>query len=290
VPPDAVSVVIPTMDGLRYLRENLPPLVKALERYGGSWELVIADNASSDGTCAFLAREYPMVRVVVFPVNRGFGPACNAAIAVCRHGLVLLLNNDVRVTEHFLAPLVRWFAAADVFSVQSLSLGDDMRRPVVPERSFHLLHTCGGYTLYDREKLLHIGGFHPLYAPFYGEDRDSAHRAWKRGWRSLCDPASVVYHRGESTSRRFSSAYIERIKVRNRLIFLWSVLDSPWRSFQRSFSLLLQVVFTGRLSGFWGFFDAWRRRRAIAEKKRTDRPHWVLTDVQIRARIAKGAT
>ncbi len=51
----------------------------------------------------------------------------------------------------------------------------------------------GGSCAFDRKKFLELGGFDELLAPFYMEDTDLGYLAWKRGWKNLYQPASVVF-------------------------------------------------------------------------------------------------
>ncbi len=57
----------------------------------------------------------------------------------------------------------------------------------------------GGSCAFDRRKFLELGGFDELLAPFYLEDTDLGYMAWKRGWKNLYQPASVVYHEHRGT-------------------------------------------------------------------------------------------
>ena len=68
----------------------------------------------------------------------------------------------------------------------------------------------GGSCAFDRSKFLELGGFDELLAPFYLEDTDLGYLAWKRGWKVLYQPASVVYHEHRGTiGKHFSDAYIQ---------------------------------------------------------------------------------
>jgi hypothetical protein len=64
----------------------------------------------------------------------------------------------------------------------------------------HILYGCGGATAWDRKRFLMLGGFDSLYFPGYWEDVDLSWRGWKRGWRCLYEPRSVVYHAGGGPS------------------------------------------------------------------------------------------
>ena len=61
------------------------------------------------------------------------------------------------------------------------------------------LFASGGHSAYRRDRFLEMGGFDPLFAPFYWEDVDLCYRAWKRGWKILFEPRSAVLHDHQST-------------------------------------------------------------------------------------------
>ncbi len=73
-----------------------------------SFEVIVVDNNSSDGTPAQLVAKFPQVRLIVNPDNRGFAAACNQAIAVSRGRYCFLLNPDTIVPPNGLDELVRF--------------------------------------------------------------------------------------------------------------------------------------------------------------------------------------
>src|SRR5215468_6645172 len=75
------SVVIPNWNGAKFL----PTCLDALNRQTyPSIEIIIADNASQDGSQALIKRDYPQVQLVELPENRGFTGACNAGIRAAK--------------------------------------------------------------------------------------------------------------------------------------------------------------------------------------------------------------
>jgi glycosyltransferase involved in cell wall biosynthesis len=76
---------------------------------------------------------------------------------------------------------------------------------------------------------LELGGFDELLKPFYLEDTDLGYMAWKRGWKVLYQPASVVYHEHRGTiGKRFSQGYIESVLKKNFILFAWKNIHD-WR-------------------------------------------------------------
>jgi GT2 family glycosyltransferase len=216
--PD-VSVVVPTYDGRHHL-ENLLP---SLHEQTLPNELIVVDNASTDGTEDFLRQQWPGVRVIRLPENRGFGKAVNEGVAASRSSTVVLLNNDIVCTPTFLERLV---AALEpdrgvVMAAPILVRRGDERRidtaGIVVDRSLHgfnhlygepvevlengvfdPLAPCGGAAAFDRAAFLDVGGFDPAFFA-YLEDVDLGIRCVSRGWRCRLAPTAVAIHAHSGT-------------------------------------------------------------------------------------------
>ena len=65
-----------------------------------------------------------------------------------------------------------------------------------------------------------------VFSPFYWEDIDLSYRATKRGYDVLWEPGSVVDHKHESTVSKLSKKYVQRIRERNELLFIWKNIHS----------------------------------------------------------------
>ena len=107
----------------------------------------------------------------------------------------------------------------------------------------------GGSCAFDRRKFLELGGFDHLLAPFYLEDTDLGYMAWKRGWKVLYQPRSVVYHEHRGTiGKRFTEAQIQAVLKKNFILFCWKNIHE-WRQAGRRTSsslyagALLSMVF-----------------------------------------------
>ena len=86
-----LSVVIPTFDTAQM---TLSTVESVLASSPPGTEVIVVDDASSDGTHELLARAVPSVRVVRLESNRGFATAANRGVAEARGSVVLLLNSD----------------------------------------------------------------------------------------------------------------------------------------------------------------------------------------------------
>jgi len=224
----AISAVIPNRDGAELLPRILPPLLRELPP--GRNEILVIDDASADESVTLLARDFPDVRVIALQENVGFGAACNRGFAEAQHELVLLLNSDMEVTPGSLGVLAEHFAEADVFAAGPAYYSDDPTKPRPPEGDppfWPQLGAPAGGGLFRREQFLALGGFDPLYAPFYWEDIDLGWNAWRRGWRIVYDSHCEFIHLENATiGRLYSARHVWRIRTRNRLLFGWKNLRS----------------------------------------------------------------
>jgi GT2 family glycosyltransferase/glycosyltransferase involved in cell wall biosynthesis len=270
--PTAASVVIPNWNGKDLLAKYLPSVVEAMQ---GN-EIVVVDNGSTDGSAEFLRTAFPQVKLVALPQNLGFGGGSNAGFRAATNDIVVLLNSDMRVAPDFLAPLLEGFRDPAVFAVSCqifFSDPDKVREETGLTQAWWQdgglrvrhridseirdLYPCfyggGGSCAFDRRKFLELGGFDHLLAPFYLEDTDLGYMAWKRGWKVLYQPRSVVYHEHRGTiGKKFSAAYIQSVLKKNFLLFCWKNIYE-WRRLLSHFAYawagaVLTVVF-GEVQG-----------------------------------------
>lgn len=99
-----VSVVILGWNGRKFLEKFLPSVVAYTQR--PEYEVVYADNLSSDDSVEYVTKNFPTVRIIKNTSNRGFAGGYNDCLAHVKSKYYVLLNQDVEVTEHWLDPLV----------------------------------------------------------------------------------------------------------------------------------------------------------------------------------------
>ncbi len=212
------SVIIPTYNGERLLIPCLEAL-RAQEYPRERWEIIVVDDASRDGTRARLASDYPGVRVVALPTNRGLAAACNAGAAAARGEALVMLNNDTEVEPGWLAALLEPLAADPTVGAVAAkmllfdrrdvlhSAGDLYGRDGIPrnrgvwerdvgqyDASVRVFGGCGGAVAYRRTAWEEAGGFDEQLF-MYLEDVDLAWRLRLLGWEARFAPQARVYHR-----------------------------------------------------------------------------------------------
>lgn len=232
------SIIIPNWDGKKLLEKNF---LKVLTSVGKDTEIIVVDNGSTDGSLDYLQEmvlKNPPLRIVRFNQNYGFAYACNEGVKKTRGDIVVLLNNDVIPTKGFLRPLVNDFSDPSVFAVSfnepqfswAKGIFENGFLKHVPGPKSKKTHSSfwasGGSAAFRKRIWQELGGFDPLYYPFYWEDIDLCYRAWKRGYQILWEPRSIVHHQHQSTVSRFSKGYIDIIKQRNELFFIWKNMTS----------------------------------------------------------------
>jgi len=301
--PRSASVVIPNWNGRDLLEKYIPSIVEALAGNPAN-EIVVVDNGSTDGSAEFLGDAFPQVNVVALPENLGFGGGSNAGFRAAKNDIVVLLNSDMRVAPDFLAPLLEGFTDPDVFAVSCQIFFSDPNKPREEtgltqgwwqDGSLRVRHRLdnavkdlfpcfyggGGSCAFDRAKFLELGGFDRLLEPFYLEDTDLGYMAWKRGWKVLYQPRSIVYHEHRGTiGKKFSYDLIQGVLRKNFLLFAWKNIHE-WPRLAGHFffawaGAVLAVVFgdtplRANLAALWRAFRqlpqavrSRRRARALA--------------------------
>ena len=249
LPRRPASIVIPNWNGKALLEKYLPTVIEACLP---SDEIIVVDNGSADGSVEFVRRNFAPVRVLALERNLGFGGGANAGIQAARHRIVVLLNNDMRAAPHFLPPLLEGFADPEVFAVSAqIFFSDPTKRREETglttgcfekgfvrvrheaddqiDRLFPTFYAGGGSTAYDREKFLEMGGFDPLFEPFYLEDTDLSYGAWRRGWKVLYQPHSRLYHEHRATiGKHYSPSAIRAYLQKNYVLMVWKNIHR-WR-------------------------------------------------------------
>ncbi len=133
--------------------------------------------------------------------------------------------------------------------------------------AFPCFYGGGGSCAFDRRKFLELGGFDELLAPFYLEDTDLGYMAWKRGWKVLYQPRSIVYHEHRGTiGKSFSVAHIQAVLRKNYLLFSWKNIHA-WRMLAPHFAInyagAILNLFSGDVPGRSNLDGWWRAVRQL---------------------------
>ncbi|MCP9888695.1 glycosyltransferase family 2 protein [Cyanobium sp. ATX 6A2] len=259
----SVELVILNYNGRKHLEFLLPSAVRESELYGSECSVVVIDNLSTDQDVEWIMETFPTVEVWIAPKN-DFLFSYNEYALQSRAEILVLLNNDLVLLPNFVAPLVKYFVNDDVFSVGASSMDWDGEKfisgPAILihhkgsyrwpydctiQTGCHTFFTSGGFMAVDRIKFVRMGGFDRLFYPAYCEDVDLCFRAWRNGWRCIFEPMSIVLHRHGGSWQASRSKGVERLLLRNALLFQWTSLPMNQHVLSRWYSNLKVII--GRL-------------------------------------------
>jgi N-acetylglucosaminyl-diphospho-decaprenol L-rhamnosyltransferase len=228
----ALSVVVASWNVRDLLRDCLHSVEDEVARLAPARvEVVVVDNASSDGTPAMVAAEFPGVKLIQNEGNAGFARASNQGIAASRGSLLLLLNPDTLVIPGALAMLMQFMrehaeagaAGACLVNPDGTLQASAYPSPELLREFWRLFHLDGvlrlsAYPLESwhneprpvdvaqgaclalrREALDQVGALDEGFF-MYTEEVDLCRRLWRAGWTVNWIPkARVVHLGGQST-------------------------------------------------------------------------------------------
>jgi GT2 family glycosyltransferase len=246
-----VSVLICTYNSAKVLPRCLQSLAG---QDSGPLEIVIVDNASTDGTREFLSHLREPYKVILNDQNTGFSAAQNQAMAESRGDWLLCLNADVVLSPKFISLLVRaaesdpgigtvcgkllrWRPGSDpeftnvvdstgmYFSrnLRHFDRGSELADAGQFDRTEYMFGATGAAALFRRDMVRDVavdGEFFDVEFFAYREDADLAWRAQLMGWRCLYVPAAVGWHVRHVTPSRFRELplVINWHSVKNRFL------------------------------------------------------------------------
>ena len=280
-----VSIVILNWNGRKYLQQFLPSV---LSTSYDNYEVIIADNGSTDDSISFLETNYPAIRLIRFTENYGFAKGYNEALKQVQSDYYLLLNSDVEVQANWLQPMVsllesnKNIAACQpkilsyknktVFEYAGAAGGwlDKYGYPFAKGRVFDIteedkgqydqtepIFWASGAALFIRPAIFHqMKGFDEYFFA-HQEEIDLCWRIQLAGHKIYSCPASIVYHVGGGTLPRGNSlkTYLNfrnnRIMMSKNLPFAKKLWVMPIRNFLDAVS-----AWKGLLTGDGGYFIA----------------------------------
>lgn len=235
----SLSLIVLNYNSKVHLEANLPSLL-GLDYPSDKLEIIVADNASTDDSMAWVAATYPTIRRVQTGGNLGYAGGNNAAVEAARGEWVVILNPDMRVPSNWLRELIKTVqldpAVACVASRilswdgQTLDFGDAAMnfmgwgcqpgfgthrlQAYAPDKP--LLFACGGAMLIKRTIFLELGGFDADYFAYF-EDVDLGWRLAMTGHKVVLAAQAIVYHRHHGSWEDVADAKKLVLSERNAL-------------------------------------------------------------------------
>lgn len=103
-----LSILLVNYNGLKFLKDCIESIQSKTE--GLSYEIIILDNDSKDGSVDFIRNNYPEIKLIASATNYGFGKGNNEAFKLSKGSHILLLNNDTILLDQLL-PIVNCLKA-----------------------------------------------------------------------------------------------------------------------------------------------------------------------------------
>ena len=229
------SIVIPSFNGRAFLAANLPAVLALL-----ATEVIVVDDASTDGSADFIAGHFPHIKLIRHPQNVGFPQTVNDGFTATSGDIVFLLNQDIvpapdlitKTLPHFTDPAIiavtfnennRSWASAQL--IQGFLAYTNGPLDNALHQSFW---ASGGGSAFRRSAWTTLGGFDTVFSPGYFEDLDLGWRAHRAGFKIVWAPQAIVSHaQPESTFKQaFTPGRLQRLKDRNYLLMHWKNLDT----------------------------------------------------------------
>jgi GT2 family glycosyltransferase len=202
----------------------------------------VVDDRSTDDSIEVIKTEFPWVKLICNPENKGFSYTCNRGIEAAQYELIMLLNSDVKLTPGYFEPQWKYFSEPDTFGVMGRIIDmegdhiqDAARMPKFnglklktgyfyysedPNERLYTMYLSGANALVDAAKLREIGGFDELFSPFYSEDMELSIRAWRLNWKCYYEHQAVCRHRLSATTKNYKTpSWVKSVYFRNRFYF-----------------------------------------------------------------------
>ena len=243
--PILISVIVVSWNAREYLRQCLASLSGEACRCPA--EIIVVDNASSDGSPEMVASDFPHVKLIRNQANLGFAKANNLGVALSGGRYLCFVNSDVKVLPDCLGRLVDYCEQhAEAGIVGPRVIGGDGRlqrscrgfpgvwnmfcRALALDTLFPWCSLFTGYSLWHwpqdsvrsvgilsgcfwlvrRQAVEQVGLLDESFF-MYGEDMDWCRRFWSRGWQAVFVPsAEAIHYGGASSSNAPVQFYVER--------------------------------------------------------------------------------
>ena len=252
-----VSIIILTFNQLSLTRICLNSIRKHTKH---PYELIMVDNASSDGTVDYL-KKIKGAKLILNPENKGFARGVNQGIRIARGDFILLLNNDTIVAAHWLDNLLKCINSQEQIGIvgprtnyaggaQGGIIGDFSGLEKIerfsrrfnqtdPGKWFEVELIVGFCMLLRREVIDRTGLFDEGYQFGMFEDNDYCRRALAQGFRLVCAGDTFVYHIG-SPSFQKNNLNMALIFGRNKKRF-----EEKWQGIDQGLSGKILFVNSG---------------------------------------------
>ncbi|MEK0316974.1 glycosyltransferase family 2 protein [Cohnella sp. 56] len=242
---EGTSIIIPTYNQHDLLRRCISSIFRHTEP---SYEIIVVDNGSTDGTADYLGSLGGAVRFRILERNIGFAGACNVGLMMAKGQTLMLLNNDTLVTENWLdnlliclnsepdiglvGPMTNFISGeqqmavpyTDIHDMQSFAADFNRSDPARWRETERLVGFC---VMMRRELFLRIGYLDEGFELGNFEDDDLNIRVRLLGQRLMIAGDTFIHHYGSVSIRALGDGF-SRIHSANERYYL-----DKWRGWQQ---------------------------------------------------------
>lgn len=301
-----VAVVILNYNGRKFLEQFLPNVIANCDPTLA--EVVVADNASTDDSVAFMRERFPEVRLIENGSNGGFTTGYNLALQQVEAQYYVLLNSDIEVTPNWIDPVIAMMDADP-----NIAACQPKIRSYYHKEQFEYAGACGGFIdkfgypfcrgrvfqnleedkgqydmpmevfwatgacMFVRADLYHqFGGLDDSFFA-HMEEIDLCWRLKNAGYKVFCFPQSVVYHIGGGTLPK-NSPRKTYLNFRNNLSLLVKNLPRNqvfmvifcriFLDWVAAFKFLAEGCFKDFCMVFKAHWDFFKRLKRLREKRK----------------------
>ncbi len=254
-----ITLLILTYKGKHHLEYLLPTVKKAIGFVQEKTNVLIVDNGCDNATKQFVNEEFPDFDYQFSPVN-DYLFSLNIFVRKLKTEFVFILNDDMKLHPLVIKQLhdvarkdkklfsvtsniMDWDGSYTAAFVRKMKYSRGWLRSfwdksVIDDKLRYTLYGGGGAAIFRTQMFNELEGFNSLYRPAYCEDLDLGHRAWHRGWKSVYNPAAILYHReGGTINNQFKADKLEQAIYKNQII--WMLRNATKKSFLPWFFILL---------------------------------------------------
>lgn len=282
-----VSVVFPTMDRKDFLLKCIDSLLKSTYK---NIEIILADNASTDGSADSVRKKFPHVRIIRNELNFGSPAAMNQCIRASNGEYIFRFEDDVEITPKSLGEMIKLLESDEkigmvscpyyfteepeklryagiginLFTGKTKNFAKNCKDPEECAKTREIPAAGGGSQLIRRKTFEEIGSYDETYYLCY-EDIDWSYRLRKKGYKiMLCDSAKMFHTKFGGLALREDP---HRIFFLNRGMVMFMRKNASWRNiiFLPLFIVgigpyrIIRLLLKNNLSGVWavikGFFS-----------------------------------
>ncbi|MBI2101448.1 glycosyltransferase family 2 protein [Candidatus Woesearchaeota archaeon] len=248
-----VSIIIVNYNGKGLLKALVDSIKKSSFK---NYEIIVADNSSSDGSQELVRKNYKNVKLVENGKNLGYS-GINSALEHCNGEYILFLNNDMELDKDCIKFLVESINSDKEVAMAAPRLVNFYDRKLKSggtwvSRAFYNGHIRGNGSSREipylgvgliRKDFVDLFGY--LFEPdyfIYAEDLDLGMRIRLSGKKAVFEPKAVMYHMHAVTTRKKSKAFTAFLMERNLLTTFFRIMDFRHIVLYLPYALLMRLI------------------------------------------------